>query len=133
MNAMEERYEGHFLEAIDLPEGASCPVTIEAVADPDTETDASGKLIHKALVRFKDKAKRLVLNRTNYRMLKVLLGKNPADWLGKTVHLQRRYLDAAHAFGQKNELCIRVIPPAGTPIPKSVRDFMGSASPQGEK
>ena len=133
MTLLEERYEGNFLEAIDLPEGVLVPVVIESVAQPDTETDAGGKLIKKAIVTFKGKSKRMVLNKTNYRMLKTLLGADIAKWTGQTVSIMRRYLDAQRAFGVHNEMCVRVIPAPGTPIPKSARDYLGSRSPLAAK
>jgi len=130
MTRLEERYEGNFLEAIDLPEGAHVPVVIEAIADPDTQKDGAGKTIRKAIVAFKGKGKRLILGKTNYRVLKAMLGADRAKWIGQTVQLQRRYLPADRAFGVPNELCIRVVPPHGTPIPKSARDYMGTTRPQ---
>ena len=114
------------MEAIDIPEGAHVEVEIESVADPDTETDASGKLIDKAILKFKAKKKRLILNKTNYRVLKGLF-TDATKWVGKKVRLQRRYFEA---FGIKNEIGIRIIPPDGTPIPKSVRDNLGTKRPQ---
>lgn len=129
---MQERYEGNFLEAADLPEGAVVNAVIEAIVAPDTEKDAAGKPIRKALVQFKGKSKRLVLNKTNYRVLKLLFGVDSQKWIGKEVQLQRRYLDAAQAFGQPNELTIRILPPVGTPLPKSVRVFMGHREPQNQ-
>jgi len=129
MSTLEERYEGDFLEAIDLPDGVLVQVSIEAVIPPDTEKDAGGKVIKKAILKFKDKKKRFVLNKTNYRLLKTLFGGDPAKWIGHTFNIQKRYLDAKHAFGQQNEMCVRVIPPIGTPIPKSAREFIGTKSP----
>lgn len=129
MSTMDERYEGHFLEAIDLPEGKLVPVTIEDVALPDTEKDSSGKTIRKAIIGFKGKGKRLILSKTNYRILKHVFGKDTSGWLAKETSLQRRYLDAKHGFGRENEMGIRFIPPVGMPIPKSIFEQMGSATP----
>ena len=129
MSSMEERYEGDFLEAIDLPEGVLVPVVIDKVTPPDTEKDSGGKTIKKAILTFRDKKKRFVLNKTNYRLLKTLLGSDVSKWAGQGVNLQRRYLDAKHAFGQENEMCVRIIPPNGTPIPKSARDYIGTKHP----
>lgn len=128
MNRIEEMYEGDFLKADDLPEGALATVVIESVADPFAEKDAAGKEIKKAILAFKDRHKRMIINKTNYRILKTMFG-GPDKWIGQTIHLQRRYLDAAHAFGVQNEMCIRIIPPDGTPLPKGVRDYMGRRQP----
>ena len=128
-NSIQDRYEGDFLEAIDLPEGELVAVAIADIVSPSTEKDAQGKVIDKAMLAFKGKKKRLVLNKTNYRLCKMILGADPSKWIGKQVSVQRRYLDAKHAFGQQNEMCIRIIPPLKTPLPKSVRDYLGSKTP----
>ena len=132
-SAIESRYEGNFVEAMDLPEGKPVSVTISEIVAPDTEKDAAGKLIRKALVRFSNAKKSLVLNKTNYRLLKLLHGPHPDQWIGKQIQLMRRYLPAARAFGVQNEMCVRVVPPTGMQIPKSVREYMGSATPQEAK
>lgn len=128
-----ERYEGNFLEAADIPEGAEAKVEIAAVVPPDSEKDKAGKVIKKAIVQFHGRNKRLVLGKTNYRVLKMLFGAQPEQWVGKEVVLQRRYLDAAHGFGVHNEMCLRILPPIGTPIPKNVRDYLGTREPQPER
>jgi len=128
---MAERYEGHFLDALDLPEGTLVPVTIEGMVEPLAERDASGKVIKSAILSFAGKEKRLILNKTNYKNLKAMFGKSPQDWIGKPIHIQRRYLDAAHAFGIDNTMAIRIIPPKGTPILKSAANYMGQALPYG--
>jgi hypothetical protein len=129
---MEDRYEGHFLDALDLPEGKLVPVVIEHIADPLSEKDSSGKPIKSAILAFKGKSKRLILNTTNFKNLKAMFGRDPQEWIGRTVSIQRRYLDAAHGFGVNNTLAIRIIPPAGTPILKCAANFMGSATPYGD-
>jgi hypothetical protein len=125
---MEDRYEGQYLDALDLPENAEVPVVIESVADPKSETDSSGKVIKNAILSFVGKKKRLIINTTNYRNLKSMFGREPKDWIGKTIRIQRRYLDAARGFGVNNTLCIRIIPPIGTSILKSAANYMGSAT-----
>lgn len=129
MTRIEDKYEGDFLEALDLPEGVLANVVIEAISPPDTEQDKAKKLIKKAIVKFKDRKKRFILNKTAYRTLKMLLGADTESWIGQPIQIQRRYLPAERAFGVKNEMCVRVIPPDGTPIPKSVRDFLGFKHP----
>jgi len=129
---MEERYEGQFLDALDLPEGREVAVTIEGVVDPFVEKDAAGKIIKNAILAFKGKTKRLGLNKTNFKNLKAQFGKESKDWLGKQIKLQRRYLDAAHGFGVNNTLAIRIIPPVGTPILRSAANFMGQPHPYGQ-
>ncbi len=129
MTSMEDKYEGNYLDALDLPEGAKVSVTIEAIADPGTQKDSSGKLIKQAILSFAGKHKMLILNKTNYRNLKAIHKKDPAKWIGKEIMIQRRYLVAAKAFGVHNTICIRIIPPVGTPILVSAARFMGSEKP----
>ncbi len=129
---MDERYEGHFLDALDLPEGMLVAVVIDSIADPYSEKDATGKPIKAAILVFKKKQKRLILNTTNFKNLKAMFSKDPKDWIGKTINIQRRYLDAAHGFGVNNTLCIRIVPPVGTPILKSAANFMGAPQPYGD-
>lgn len=128
---MEERYEGQFLDALDLPEGVEVPVTIEKVVDPFVEKDSTGKVIKSAILSFKGKVKRLIINKTNYKNLKAMFGREPKNWIGKSIKLQRRYLDAGHGFGVNNTLAIRIIPPIGTPILRSAVAYMGSPTPYG--
>jgi hypothetical protein len=129
---IEDRYEGAFLDALDLPEGTLVPVVIESVADPYSEKDTRGKVIDHAVLTFKGKQKRLILNKTNFKNLKAMFGKSPSAWIGKTINIQRRYLRAAQGFGTENCLAIRIVPPVGTPILKSAANFMGSPHPYGD-
>ncbi len=132
MTDIRDAYEGDFLESVDLPEGKLFEVEIEKIDSPNTVRDASKKLIKKAILRFKGRPKALILSTTNYKVLKAMFGLSDT-WPGKTIRLQRRYLDAKHGFGHHNEMGIRVIPPTGTPLPKKVREFMGSRTPYPSK
>jgi hypothetical protein len=80
--AMDDKYEGNFLEGSDLPDNKRFPLTIEAVVPPGTEKDASGKVILKAIVAFKGAKKRMILGKTSYGVLKVLFGKDETQWIG---------------------------------------------------
>lgn len=131
-NKMEERYEGNYLDALDLPEGALVPVTIESIVEPFAEKDSAGRPIKSAILSFVGKKKRLILNRTNWKNLKAQFGRDPKEWTGKQINIQRRYLDAAHGFGTNNTLAIRIIPPIGTPILISAARYMGSMTPYGQ-
>lgn len=130
-NPFEERYEGNFLDALDLPEGELVPVVVESIVEPFAEKDSAGKPIKSAIMAFAGKRKRLIVNVTNWKNMKAQFDKEPKDWIGKTIHIQRRYLDAARGFGINNTLCIRIVPPIGTPILKSAANFMGSPTPYG--
>jgi hypothetical protein len=131
MNAsMQERYEGRFLEAADFPEGTLRHFTIESVLDPGTEKDLRGKPIKEAILKLAGEPKSLVLGKTNYRVLKILFGESE-QWPGKEIRVMRRYL--RESFGVENELCLRIMPPKGTPIPGKVMKWMGSAVPYEKK
>ncbi len=131
MSDLREQYEGPYLESIDLPEGVLVPVTISSIDEPNTVHDrgGQGKVIPNAIIHFEGKAKSLIINKTNYRVLKASLGLDPVKWIGQTVKIQRRYLHRQHGFGHHNEMCIRVMPPKGTMLPKAVRPFMGQSKP----
>lgn len=127
---MIEQYEGPYLEAKNLPEAALVRVEIESIDDPGTVKDAKGKLIDKAIVHFKGKKKGLILAKVNYDCLCFILGPNPAEWIGKTVTIQRRYLPSKRNPRHiDNYPCIRVIPPKGTPVSGKVLDFIGTKAP----
>jgi hypothetical protein len=132
MSKIEETYEGHFLDALDLPEGVLVPVEIEAIVEPFAEKDAAGKPIKQAIVAFKGKKKRLILNKTNWRNLKAMFGRDHLQWIGQTITIQRRYLEASKAFGVQNTMAIRVVPPVGTPILRSAAAYMGQPKPYGQ-
>jgi|GEM_PF-3186664 len=129
MNPIEERYEGNFIDALDLPEGELVAVTVEKVAAPRTERDSAKKVIKNAIISFSGWSKRLVLNKTNYRNLKAMFGTDPDKWIGQRIRIQRRYLDAARGFGIQNTLCVRIVPPIGTPILNSAANYMGQPHP----
>jgi hypothetical protein len=123
---MQERYEGRFMEGGDFPEGTVRHLTIQSVIPPGTEKDARGKPIREAILMFAEEPKGLILGKTNYRVLKILFGDSE-DWVGKEIRVMRRYL--REAFGIKNELCVRIVPPKGTPMPGRVMKWMGNAIP----
>ena len=132
MTTMEERYDGPYLRGDQLPEGVLVPVTIERVSLPGTEKDRAKRLITEAILWFAGKEKGLILNPTNYKNLSVIFGtRNPAEWIGKKINLQRRYLEKA--FATRNVICIRVVMPPGAPILHSAAVHMGSATPYAEK
>ena len=126
---MEDRYEGNFLEGSDLSEGKRQTATIEAVVPPGTEKDSAGKVILKAIIAFKGAKKRMILGKTSYGVLKVLFGKDEEKWIGKQVDLMRRYLPSKFAFGIHNEMCVRIVPPEGTPLPGKVIKYLGRPTP----
>ena len=127
--AMDDKYEGNFLEGSDLPDNKRFPLTIEAVVPPGTEKDSGGKAILKAIVAFKGAKKRMILGKTSYGVLKVLFGKDETQWIGKQVDLMRRYLPSKFAFGVHNEMVVRIVPPDGPPVPGKVIKYLGRPTP----
>lgn len=128
MTPLEERYEGLFVCCDDLPEGQAVSVEIESIAMPGTEQDSRKKVIDKAIVTFKGATKRFILNKTNYRVLKGMFGKDHNGWIGQTIQLQRRYI----TFRGEPAMGIRIIPPKGTILPLSVVSQMGTREPPAE-
>lgn len=149
--SLDERYEGNFLEGLDLPESAVVTAVIMSVTQPGSDKDASGKLIDKAIIEFDPdkwscrydkkydgaktqprpivKQKRLIVGKNSYLALKAMYGSDDTEWLGEPVTLQRRYLEASKAFGKHNTPCVRIIVPDGTPVSKTYRDYVGSKKP----
>jgi len=132
MTTVREQFEGHFFDALDFPKGELVPMVIEAIVDAGAEKDARGKVIDRPIFSFKGQTKRLIVGKTSWKNCKAIFDTpDAAKWIGKTIHLQRRYLKAAQAFGQENCPCIRIVPAVGTPILKGAANWMGSATPHG--
>ena len=130
-DAVTGRFEGDYVEAQELMHATGVKVTIESVIPPGTEKDARRKLIDKPMLVLKGatKNKKMIVGKTNYRILSAIHGKKPSGWVGKDVVIACRYLPKSQGFGQENCPCVRVIPPRGTVIPHSAFLFMGSAKP----
>lgn len=127
--AMASQYTGNFLDASDIMKRGTISLTISGVVAPGSERDASGKAIKPAIVSFEKAKKRLVLNKTNQKVIAMSHGSKASEWTGKQITLCVRYL--AKAFGQSNVPVIRVVPPDGIPLPWGVRDKYGSEKPFG--
>lgn len=133
-DAINARYEGDFVEAAELMSvKGGVKVLIESVVAPNTEKDARKKLIDKPILVIKGgtRNKKLIVGKTNWKVLVAMFGKRSSGWIGKEITIAARYLPASKGFGQANCPCVRVIPPAGQPIPKGAMDFMGTAAPIG--
>ena len=99
---------GSYLEAEELPEGKDIEVTIEAYRlGTDKDKGRDGKVIKdKTFVRLKNVKKEWVLNSTNAKTIRRVLGQNEMDdWIGKKITI---YRDKDTFFGVPNTPCIRV-------------------------
>jgi hypothetical protein len=129
LDAAMSKFEGNYIESSDLMHGHAT-LTIAGVVPPNTDKDkdGKGKLIDKPILSFERTTKRLIIGRTNERILKAIHGRKASGWIGKQITLGVRYL--AEAFGEKNVPTIRIIPPADVPLPMSARNHFGTAEPK---
>ena len=122
-NHERDPYEGDYLAADDIaamPNGVT--VTIERIIPAGTEKDARGQLIDQKILAFKSAGKRLILNKTNFRILHTLLGRAEADCIGKQITLCVRVL--SKSFGEKDLPCLRIACPPRL-MSKRIRDHYG--------
>lgn len=131
LNAAMARFDGPFIEAADLMSREDFTVTIENVIEPMTEKDARNKLIDKPILVLRGAKKRLIVGKTNVRMLKALHGAKATEWIGKEIKIGVRYLE--EAFGERNVPTVRILPTADVPAPMAVRKHLGSKEPIGAK
>jgi hypothetical protein len=78
----DQLYPGRFIKAVELL-GKKVTLTIADVELEDLEGDDGKKT--KALVRFKESPKMLVLCKTNGLCIKEMFGKELANWIGRRV------------------------------------------------
>ena len=126
-DAMRSAFEGNFLDATDILHRGDTTVTIESVSAPNTETDSQKKRIDKAIVAFAGCKKRLILNKTNAKIIGMHHGQKASEWVGKKITLTVRFLEKA--FGQTNVPVIRVVPPPTSPLTFGMRSKYGAAKP----
>lgn len=124
--AMASQYTGNFLDATDIMKRGTVTLTISGVVAPGSEKDATGKSIKPAIVSFEKAKKRLILNKTNQKVIAMAHGAKASEWAGKQITLCVRYLEKA--FGQFNVPVIRVVPPEGMDLTFSMRSKYGSAT-----
>jgi hypothetical protein len=120
---MESQFSGNFLDASDILNSGDITVTICDVVGPNIERDATKKVIDKAIVAFSGAKKRLILNKTNAKIIRMHHG-NPSEWSGKKITLTVRWLEKA--FGQLNVPVIRVVPPSDKPMTFGMRQKFGA-------
>lgn len=78
----DQLYPGRFIKAVELL-GKKVTLTIADVELEDLEGDDGKKT--KALVRFKETPKMMVLCKTNGMCVKEMFGKELANWIGKRI------------------------------------------------
>lgn len=129
-NAAEDRvrFEGNFLDANDIrATGKDFCLEIASVVGPNTERDATKKLIDKWIVGFKGAKKRLIVNNLNAKIIVQWHGEKSREWIGKKITLTVRWLKAA--FGEKNVPVIRVVPRSDGDLTFGMRRNYGQAFP----
>lgn len=125
MDKSKDNFGSRFLYAEDLLIGGefkTVQVVIEKYYPANTLESADRKKIDKPSLGFKDKAKLLVLCKTNSSLIHFVTGEDdPAKWVGKTITLQPRVVDA---FGEK-VVALRVMPTNGVMIRKGLMKRLG--------
>ena len=101
-----------YVGACDL-EGKDKTVTIEGVSVEDLKCDRGTE--RKPIVRFKGATKKLVLNKTNAKVIAALYGTKTEDWTGKAIAL---FPTTCSGKGGETVECIRVRPTAPAPARK---------------
>lgn len=124
---MESMFQGNFMDASDIMGKGNVNVVIADVVAPNVDKDATGKVINRAIIAFKGKKKRFIVNKTNLKVIASIYGTKPSEWVDKTITLGVRYLEKA--FGQRNVPTVRVIPPADKPLTFGMRRNFGSEKP----
>lgn len=118
-------FPSKFLKAWDL-RGEQITLTIAEVKKNEELVMVGGQKDVKPSLYFEeirrkakdpDDEKRLVLNKTNMRIVKLLHGKNTKDWIGKKITLY----PTETLFGGEYVEAIRVRIPDGQKIPKMIR------------
>lgn len=114
-----ETYVGNFLESCDLI-ASSGPVTltIENYVPENTERDSRKQVIDRPIVSFRETPKRLIVGKTNERLLRAQCGK-PEQWAGKQIKLRVCYLKTF--LNQRNVPCIRIAPESEDKWPMGCR------------
>ena len=119
-------YGSDYLYAEDLLQNGlfqTVTVEISEVIPPGTIKAANKKFVDKPILRFAGKAKQLVVGTTNMSVIHLITGHPPGPaWIGKKITLQVRVVDA---FGGQ-VIAIRVVPPSGTPLRKSLIERLGT-------
>jgi hypothetical protein len=117
--------EGDYLDSADLM-ASEKPifVTIKKVINAGELKNASGEPIKKPVLEFEETPKKLILCRTNEKIIKSVNGN---IWTGKKIGLEVRYLE--RSFHERNVPCIRVSQTPGKVLPFACRKHYGQPKP----
>jgi hypothetical protein len=123
----KENYGNQFLYAEDLLHNGkyvTAKVRIAEYIPAGTLQAANRKVIDRPCLRFEGKQKMLVLSaKCNATVIHTVTGQDEGPgWVGHEITLQARVVDA---FGDPNTLAIRVVPPPGTAMRKSIVKRLG--------
>jgi hypothetical protein len=117
---------GSYLFAEDFIDGGvykQYSLTIKAVFGPNTVSTQDKKVIAKPILEFENAAKRFVLNSTNQRLMRILMGTTKtSEWKGKKITLY--VAGDVPAFG-KVTTALRVRVPADR-VPYGLRKHLGN-------
>ena len=126
MSKEKNSYGSRFLYAEDLliqGQFRSPKVTISEVHRPGTLKSGDGRMIDKWTIGFEGKDKLLALCKTNVSVLHFLTGYDAGEgWIGAEVTIGARVVKA---FGA-DTTAIRVLPPKGTTLRKTIIDRLGT-------
>ena len=99
-------------------------VVVKEVIAPNTVKSADGKLITKGIIVVGNRNKRLVLGKTNERLMVCAMGTSSTkQWIGKKVKL---YPVSGSWFGQDDVCAIRISLPKGATKPYVNPNLMGA-------
>lgn len=128
---IRDQYEG-FLASDDIGYNESGGKTVSPVIreykPAGTVIDSKKQVVELPVLYFEKSPKGFVLNKTNERILKLVLGKDISKWPGNKITLGVGFVAA---FGERDVPVIRVQPPKGIPLPFGVRKWLGKPKPSG--
>ena len=124
---MMSAFEGNFIDATDI--GAEPKeVTISGVVPKNEVRDASKKLINKPIIAFEKTSKRMIMNKVNWSILRMLHGKKASAWIGKKIILCVRYIDTTTPPKHKNLPVVRIQSPVEN-MTFATRKWYGTEQP----
>ena len=123
---MEASAGPDYLRGEDLQRGGKwCEftLTIGSIDAPSTVKAADGKMIDRPIVSFAEAEKKLIVGKTNERLIKAQLGQVPKERIGKKITV---YPVVGNWFGVKNAIAVRVRISEDRPKPFISKKNLGS-------